>query len=341
MPGSQGLGGLKDQIYGQMGWGAAAVSIAVTSLIMAAALLGWRFETTKPNDAWSDTYVLRHKINTVLTLFFIGSALLVVTTVALSSATNWVGGILDTIAAATTSDGKAGANDAGPSGTAANPSATQAPTNQPAAAEKPAAPKPFDPIAAEFESLKTLRASISTFAGAAGSLLVMLIFVPALYCLTGEIEMAGKCHASADGAQASPPPTTPGTAPVLAKDSSGAIFEVQVAPGVGGNPPTLSVKDVDGNVGDLALVAAPGVAPSWSFVGRRGGQTYEFMIPRPSQEPPAAPELWKVAGWKTVQDWKERHGLKLSFSDLTATFVAVLAPLLSGSIIDLSKMMLG
>jgi hypothetical protein len=65
------------------------------------------------------------------------------------------------------------------------------------------------------------------------------------------------------------------------------------------------------------------------------------MIPRPSQEPPAALELWKVAGWKTVQDWKERHGLKLSFSDLTATFVAVLAPLLSGSIIDLSKMMLG
>jgi hypothetical protein len=65
------------------------------------------------------------------------------------------------------------------------------------------------------------------------------------------------------------------------------------------------------------------------------------MIPRPSEDPSDAPGVWKVAGWKTVQDWKDRHGLKLSFSDLTATFVAVLAPLLSGPIIDLTKMMLG
>jgi hypothetical protein len=42
-----------------------------------------------------------------------------------------------------------------------------------------------------------------------------------------------------------------------------------------------------------------------------------------------------------VQDWKENHGLKLSFSDMTGTFVAVLAPLLSGSIIDLTKIGLG
>jgi hypothetical protein len=340
------LGGLKQQLYGQMSLGAAAVSVAVMSLILAAALLGWRFERKQPNEAWSDTYVLRHKINTVLTLFFIGSALLVVTTIALSSATNWVGAVLDTIAAATTTDGgatdaKAGAADAGQSVTDTTPSAPKTPTNPPAATEKQASPKSFDPVAAEFESLKTLKASISTFAGAAGSLLVILIFVPALYCLTGEIEMAGKTHASADAAQTSPPPATPGTAPVLAKTSSGAVFEVQVAPGAGARP-ILSVKDQRGNLVDtLELVAAPGAPPSWSFIGRREGNTYEFMIPRPSAETPDTAELWKVAGWKTVQDWKERHGLKLSFTDLTATFVAVLAPLLSGSVIDLTKMMLG
>ena len=49
----------------------------------------------------------------------IASALLVVTTVALSSGTNWVGGVLDTIATATASDAKAGAADADQSGTAA------------------------------------------------------------------------------------------------------------------------------------------------------------------------------------------------------------------------------
>jgi hypothetical protein len=335
--------GLKHHVYGQMSWGATAVAIAVTSLILAAALLGWRFETDEPNGAWSDTYVLRHKINTVLTLFFIGSALLVVTTVALSSATNWVGGVLDTIATATTSDAKAAATDADPSRTAAAPSQPQPPPNLPApATEKQAPSKPFDPIATEFDSLKTLRSSISAFAGAAGSLLLILIFVPALYCLTGEIDMAGKCHALSDATQTSPPPVAPGTAPVFAKDSSGAVVEVQVVPGNGEGLATLSVKDKDGNsLGDLELVAAPGAPPSWSYVGSSGGRTYEFTIPRPSEASPAAPDLWKVAGWKTVQDWKERHGLKLSFSDLTATFVAVLAPLLSGSIIDLTKMMLG
>jgi hypothetical protein len=206
-----------------MGWGAAAVSIAVTSLMLAAALLGWRFEKTEPNEAWSDTYVLRHKINTVLTLFFIGSALLVVTTVALSSGANWAGGVLDTIATATASDAKAGAADADQSGTAATPSQPQPPTSPPATEKK--TPSKFDPIATEFDSLKTLRSSISAFAG---SLLLILIFVPALYCLTGEIEMAGKCHASADAAQTSPPPATPRSAPVLTKDSSRAVFEVLV-----------------------------------------------------------------------------------------------------------------
>jgi hypothetical protein len=220
--------------------------------------------------------------------------------VALSSGTNWVGGVLDTIATATASDAKAGAADADQSGTAAAPSQPQPPTSPPAT-EKKTPSKPFDPRATEFDSLKTLRSSISAFAGAAGSLLLILIFVPALYCLTGEIEMAGKCLASADVAQASPPPATPGSVPVLTKDSSGV--EVQVAPGAGGGPPILSVKDQGGKpVGDFALVAAPGAPPSWSFVGRRDGQTHEFMIPRPSEDPSDAPGVWKVAGWKTVQE---------------------------------------
>ena len=42
-----------------------------------------------------------------------------------------------------------------------------------------------------------------------------------------------------------------------------------------------------------------------------------------------------------MQDWKEKHGLKLSFTDLTGSFIAVLAPILSTSLIDLTKVAVG
>ena len=93
-----------------------------------------------------------------------------------------------------------------------------------------------------------------TFAGILGSLMLVVIFVPALYALTADIELAGKCHGLKDSPGPPPPP---------------------------------------------------------------------------------------VAGWKDVQEWKQAHGLKLSFTDLTGSFIAVLAPILSTSLIDLTKIAVG
>ena len=119
-------------------------------------------------------------------------------------------------------------------------------------------------MAEEFDSIKALKGSVASFSGGVGSLLLIAIFVPALFGLTGEIEMAGKCHAYYD---------------------------------------TLKRDD-------------------------------------PSAPPDPQTPIY-VAGSQTVQTWKTNHGLKLSFSDLTGSFIAVLAPLLSGSIVDLAKMTLG
>lgn len=66
--------------------GAGVVSPAVSSLVVAAACLAYRYERKAINGAWSDSYVLRQKLNSLLTLFFIASALLVITNVALNSA---------------------------------------------------------------------------------------------------------------------------------------------------------------------------------------------------------------------------------------------------------------
>ena len=201
----------------------------------------------------ADSYVLRHKLNNALTLFFVGSILLVVTTLALSSATDWTGAVLDVVRTATA-----------PKSTAAAPASQSGATK--AAGPRPKRRLPPIPAAAEFDTLKSLQDLDLELRRRAGLFVLILIFVPALYCLAGEIDIAGKTHASFDMASKDPPH-------------------------------------------------------------------------------PAAKQATKktevVAGWKTVQDWKERHGLKLSFSDLTGTFVAVLAPLLSGSIVDLTKITLG
>ena len=86
--------------------GAGAVSLAVSSLVVAAACLAYRYERKAINGAWSDSYVLRQKLNSLLTLFFIASALLVITNVALNSAMGWSGAVLDVISDATSVDSK-------------------------------------------------------------------------------------------------------------------------------------------------------------------------------------------------------------------------------------------
>ena len=239
---------LKMALNAQMRIGAGCVAVAVMSLIVATACLAHRYERNDVNGAWSNRFVLRGNLNNLLTLFFIGSILLVITNIALASAMDWPSGLLDVMSAAT------------------NPNAGGA--------------------AAAFASIKTLRASVTGFTGVLGSLLLIAIFVPALYFLTNEeIELAGQCH---------------------------ALFDMK------GDPPQVfSATLTWGPNGTTAVSGrlAPGEA--------------------------AAPDEIVVAGWKVVQAWKEKHGLTLSFTNLTSSFVALLAPLLSGGVIDLTKTAFG
>jgi hypothetical protein len=258
---------LKASLDSDMQFGAFCVAAAVASLIVAAACLAHRYERNDINGAWSDSYVLRHKLNTLLTLFFVGSITLVATNVALSSAMDWSNGLLDVVS----------------DSTGFEPADAQKPHDAGAAANSPAKAQ-----AEAFASIKTLKTSVGSFAGSLGSLLLIAIFVPALYSLTSEVEFAGKCHAFFDSRS--------------------------------GDPRQIVQLTLDRAGGNLAAI--------------QGSITSETR-------PPDDPGRIVVAGWKTVQDWKARHGLKLSFSDLTGSFVAVLAPLLSSSVIDLTKIAVG
>jgi len=311
---------LEEQLYLHVGWGALGVSIGVISLILAAALLAWRFETHDINGAWSDSYVLRHKLHSLLTLFFIGSVLLVVTNIALASAMDWTAGVLEVVKTATTPDSiTKDASPPTPNGANVSGARTvpkKRPNQNTQAADQTTRPNDRNaktaeanakPIAAEFDSLKTLKASILSFAGALGSLILILIFAPALYGVTNEIDIAGKTHASYDTARASPapPPAATPTTPkiVLATET----------------------------------LADDGRSYGWEIVADSGEER-----PKPEVESKTQPvKIPDVAGWKTVQEWKEKHGLKLSFTDFTGGFIAALAPLLSGSVIDLTKMTIG
>jgi hypothetical protein len=261
---------LRQALDWHMRIGALFVAIAVASLIVAAASLAHRYERNDINGAWSDSYVLRHNLNSLLTLFFIASVLLVVTNVALSAAMDWSSGLLDVVSNATSADKP----DVGATKAAAVPAADEARAKASAAA---------------FASIKTLKGSVANFTGGLGSLLLIVMFVPALLASTSEIELAGKCHAYFD--MRSPP------------DPSQS-FNVTVE---------------ESAQGSLAVA------------GRV----------KPEPDAPDPPDRIVVAGWKTVQDWKAKHGLKLSFGDLTGSFIAVLAPLLSSSVIDLTKLAMG
>src|SRR5208283_4098628 len=114
------------------------------------------------------------------------------------------------------------------------------------------------------------------------SLLLILIFVPALYCLTGEIDIAGKTHASFDAANKAPAPTTPEASPAVS---------VEVVAGSDEQAPAiLSVMDIGGTTRQLKLVAAPGKPPLASYFGEDdAGNIYEFTAPPASQAAPKKP----------------------------------------------------
>jgi hypothetical protein len=112
--------------------------------------------------------VLRNKLHTLLTLFFIGSIMLVGTSVALNSRMDWWNGVLDVVRHATNGSSS-------------------------------------DSADLTFDSIKTLRGSVAYFVGGVGSLVLCTIFIPALFKHTREIELAGACHGDPDSQQLNPP----------------------------------------------------------------------------------------------------------------------------------------
>jgi hypothetical protein len=125
------------------------------------------------------------------------------------------------------------------------------------------------------ESLRELRASVIDFYGGIGSLVLVVIFLPAFFKHTGEIDFAGACHSY--------------------------YYE------------TLIEKDTP------SLHATPD-----------GGQE------RPD-DAHARHEPIYVANWDTIQRWKEKYGLTLSYANVAGSFLAIVAPLLSNSLINLAK----
>ena len=223
-------------------WGVGLIVLAVAALMIAASAVAWRFDLENINGRWADTYVLRHKLKSLLTLFFLSSVLLVSSNLALASLTNVWTTVWSEAAAALDDDKPA------PSASSCYAFCFSAP--KPAKAE--AAAPSTAALKETVTQAKTLRSELLFASGVLGSLLLVAIFTPALYGLTGEIEMAGKTHARND------PPVEP-------------------------------------------------------------------------------PTDYEVAGYEQVEAWKKTHGLAVTFPQLTGSLVAILAPVLSGGLLDVAK----
>jgi hypothetical protein len=214
---------------------------AMSALGTAVMTIAWRFETTDINGRWSDSYILREKLNLLLTLFFLGSALLVMGSLALNATLDW----------STTTAG----------------------------AFSPAADKALD-------GFRSFAKAITGFSGVTSSALLIALFVPAFMVLIDDIGVAGQTHASAD---------------------------------MGGGSDQYAVD-----------LRSHGVNAPLHFVGD---------VTQKEADKPAPP--YRVAGWKKVKDWKDKHGLSMSVTDLSASFLAVAAPILSSGFIDISKTLVG
>jgi hypothetical protein len=109
-----------------------------------------------------------------------------------------------------------------------------------------------------------------------------------------------------------------------------------------------AVIDFYGGIGSLALVVifVPAFFKHTSeidFAAACQGY-YEILTEEIDNKSRSDTELGKklqqpmlVASWDTIQHWKDKYGLTLSYTNMAGSFLAVLAPLLSNSIIDLAK----
>ncbi|MGO9744173.1 MAG: hypothetical protein ACLPN5_22140 [Roseiarcus sp.] len=156
--------------------GVFGVALAAVALGLAAATLAWRFERKELSGRWADTYVLRHKLKALMTLFVFASVLLIASNIALSAYVDLGAVTLAEVRGATKApDPAAGATEN--------------------AADKSAAADP----AAEY------RKALLRVVGALSSATIVAMFLPAFIGLTSDIELAGKCYAAAEAPARDPP----------------------------------------------------------------------------------------------------------------------------------------
>jgi hypothetical protein len=286
--------------------GALAVALSGVALALAAATIAFRFETRDIDGVWADSYVLRHKLKALLTLFLFASVVLVATNIALSSYTDFAANVFGEIEASGTAcfpPATAGVQTElvrpqCSNGEAALPAARNGGANE---EKKPAQnaggpPKPPDAVAELFAQAKSLRKTLLNLAGGLASLTLVAMFLPAFAGLTSDIEIAGKTHAVAAAQPAAAPAKKPEPE-----------FEV--------------TAEIERDVPDAISLFIATVEPALA-----------------DQTP--GPQEFNVAGWKEVNAWKDVHGLSLEFSDVATTLAAAAAPLLSNGVFDLSKSLL-
>jgi hypothetical protein len=284
--------------------GALFVALSGVALAFAAATIALRFETADIDGRWADSYVLRHKLKALLTLFLFASVVLVVTNIALSSYTDFAANVFGEIESSgiacfpATADAQTDlVRPLCSKGEAAtrNGGANEEKKSEPAQ-NAGGPPKPPDAVAELFAQAKSLRKILLNMTGALASLTLVAMFLPAFAGLTSDIEMAGKTHAAA-AAQ-------PAAAPAKKQE-----------------PELVLTAEVERDMPDVIRFVVATVGPT---------------LADETTDPPK----FNVAGWKEVNAWKDVHGLSLEFSDVATTLAAAAAPLLSNGVVDLSKSLL-
>jgi hypothetical protein len=288
--------------------GALFVALSGVALALAAATIAFRFETADIDGRWADSYVLRHKLKALLTLFLFASVVLVVTNIALSSYTDFAANVFGEIEASGIACFPPATADAltelvrphCSESEAAMPTTRKGGANEEKKSELAqnagGPPKPPDAVAELFAQAKSLRKILLNMAGALASLTLVAMFLPAFAGLTSDIEMAGKTHAAA-AAQ-------PAAAPTKKQE-----------------PELVLTAEVERDMPDVIRFVVATLGPT---------------LADETTDPPK----FNVAGWKEVNAWKDAHGLSLEFSDVATTLAAAAAPLLSNGVFDLSKSLL-
>jgi hypothetical protein len=287
--------------------GALAVALSGVALALAAATIAFRFEKAEIDGYWADSYVLRHKLKALLTLFLFASVVLVVTNIALSSYTDFAANVFGEIEASgiacfpATADAQTElvrplcSKGEAPAPATRNGGANEEKKPEPAQ-NAGGPPKPPDAVAELFAQAKSLRKILLNMAGGLASLTLVAMFLPAFAGLSSDIEIAGKTHAAA-AAQPAPAPTKKQ------------------------EPELVLTAEAERDMPDVIRFVVATVGPT---------------LVDETTDPPR----FNVAGWKEVNAWKDAHGLSLEFSDVATTLAAAAAPLLSNGVFDLSKSLL-